>query len=65
MDELVHVALDKHDAAALTQGQRGLGLLLERGEIPLGQPRRGRQLLQSLDLTCDLAINLRGQIPCF
>src|SRR5229473_4315094 len=34
IDELLHVAVDEHDGAAPTQGQRGLGLLLELGEIP-------------------------------
>ena len=39
MDELLHVAIDQHDIAASTQCQRGLGLVLEIGEIPLAQRR--------------------------
>src|SRR5712675_1322170 len=33
IDELPHVAIDEHDVAALTQGQRGLGLALELSEV--------------------------------
>src|SRR5215467_7333396 len=65
MDELLHIAIDQHDIAASTQCQRGLGLVLEIVEIPLAQRRRGRQRLQSLDLTYDLAIDIRRQSPCF
>src|SRR5258708_13515682 len=63
IDELLHVAIDEHDVAASMQGQRGLGLVLELGEVPLAQRPRSRQRLQSLDLPYDLSIHLRNQHP--
>src|SRR5215468_10838607 len=61
IDELLHVAIDEHDVAALSQGERRLGLALERGEVALAQRRRGGQRLQPLDLADDLAVNLPRQ----
>src|SRR5258706_16162403 len=61
IDELLHVAIDEHDIAALAHGQRGLGLALELGEVALAQRRRGSQRLQSLDLADDLTVNTRRQ----
>src|SRR6266436_250927 len=65
IDELLHVAIDEHDIAALAHGQRGLGLALEFGEVALAQRRRGSQRLQSLDLAYDLSVNVRRQSTCF
>jgi hypothetical protein len=59
--ELLHAAIDEHDVAALAHGQRGLGLVLELGEVALAQRRRGSQCLQSLDLIDDLTVNVRRQ----
>ena len=59
--ELPHVAIDEHDIPALAQRQRGLGLVLERGEVALAQRRRSRQRLQSLDLADDLTVDGRRQ----
>src|SRR5882762_8278697 len=57
IDELLHVAIDEHDVAALLQRQRGFGLALELGQVALAQRRRGGQCLQSLDLAYDLTVN--------
>src|SRR5258708_383910 len=59
IDELLHVAIDEHDVAALQQRQRGFGLALKLGEVALAQRRRGGQRLQSLDLAYDLTVNSR------
>src|SRR6266436_7603180 len=64
INELLHVAIDEHDVAALAHGQRGLGLALEFGEVALVQRRRSSQCLQSLDLADDLTVNTRGQSTC-
>jgi hypothetical protein len=64
IDELLHVAIDEHDVAALAHGQRGLGLALELGEVALAQRLRGGQCLQSLDLADDLTVNTRRQVTC-
>jgi hypothetical protein len=64
-DELLHVAVDEHDVAALRQAERRLGLMLELGEVALAQRQRGSQRLQSLDLAYDLAVNVRRQSTCF
>src|SRR5260370_12120524 len=61
IDELLHVAIDEYDVAALTQAERGLSLALELGEVALAQRRRGGQRLQSLHLAADLTVNVRRQ----
>src|SRR5215470_8332186 len=47
IDELLHVAIDEHDVAALQQRQRGFGLALELSEVALAERRRGGQCPQS------------------
>src|SRR5579883_1939823 len=61
IDELLHIAIDEHDVAALLPRQRGLGLALEFGEVAFTERRRGGQRLQSLDLADDLTVNSRSQ----
>ncbi len=65
IDELLHVAIDEHDVAALLQCQRGFSLALELGEVALAKRRRGGQCLQSLDLADEYAVNSRRQSTCF
>src|SRR5216684_3194856 len=57
IDELLHVAIDEHDVAALQQRQRSFGLALELGEVTLTKRWRGGQCLQPLDLADDLTVD--------
>src|SRR6266446_9460834 len=41
IDELLRVAIDEHDIAALQQRQGGFGPALELGKVALAQRRRG------------------------
>src|SRR5258708_26981627 len=64
IDELLQVAIDEHDVAALLECQGGFGLALKLGEVALAQRRRGGKRLQSLDLADYLTVNVRRQSTC-